>query len=625
MLSEKRLERLSEQAAVDASVGNSTTGQRELLNSLALLAWPMVFPDAGNMPDWTRLVDNLKRAVNFPHLEFGRAKFRLGRILDTVETVMPRPGEDITPSAMGAVISSIKGTVTAFEYESGVTLDKWAETWAEPQVQVFMQRWARGVIDGKERDLRWVKKNNHLFADPQVALLFQQEELRSAAKDQVAFKKTLKTLVAKLEGKDTGGALVLSTQRIARLDKLKKRGAKDKNQEKVLEAYARYKRLRGYVTKAYRQIVMEMVLDNGGQPVDMKKVQSRMKALKITDHSWPATFNGKLGVFRRPGSTSLSVEFYTRFDERLELRPSGDVRMNPKYKEGSSLQYCKYLPPNSQTGKYVTVQTVVGKNKADKEKFEKVDELLEVLDLKDLPWRKGLLNDSNPHQDVCACIELIFWTACRIGSETAARSGSFGATTLQRQHVERPREASGRIRKYNVRYFQKRNNHHYILDSKDSRYIKKVMMIMAENGRPRRGQKTDVEENRLFLSAQGRGSRGLAAREVNAALKAMGLPTAHKFRHARGTSVMARELEREELQLDARFSTPEEVDAAFWRAAEQVARELHHVVRKGEGGEAPNAITSIKSYITPELTRSFYRKYNVPLPNRIRRLLRDAE
>ena len=63
-----------------------------------------------------------------------------------------------------------------------------------------------------------------------------------------------------------------------------------------------------------------------------------------------------------------------------------------------------------------------------------------------------------------------------------------------RKHVTRRKGSSGRIDRYDIKYFQKLKTHHYRLSPRDSRYIKKVMLIMAENGRPYKGQRVKDAE-----------------------------------------------------------------------------------------------------------------------------------
>lgn len=602
-----------------AATENLSAGARAFFNALTLLIWPKVF-DQRDMADYPRLIDNLGRAARMDEWSTVYRPLDLRSILSVVELMRYESGtEGANPAS--AVLAATTDAVSDFESAINASMSDWVGTWAPEDAENYVARWTRAFMDGKSRDIKFIKSNAHLFAEPQIALLFRQEELKTAGKRHVHYRGNLAGVVAEIYPKARDGQLVLPDGIVKRLDRIKSEGPRNRKQEDVLDLYARYKRLRGLMTKSHREAVMELVQANGGQPVPMKNVQSRMKELDIRDHPYPAGFEGLVGVKRRAGAKSLSIEYYTRYGELLEGRPSGQVWMDAEYKKGSSRQYCTYLPPRSTTGRPVPLQTVSGIKASDAEKFRKVGELLEVIDTKGLPWRKGLMNDSNPHQDVCACIEFLYWTACRVGSDDKIASGSFGASTLMRKHVDRGRGDSGRINRYDIRYFQKRKDHHYRLFSNDGRYIRKVMQIMAENARPRRGQsKDDAGDNRLFMSARGRGVRNF---EVNAALRQMGLPTAHKFRHARGTSVMQRELDNARRTMP---SNPDaaETDKAFWDAAEKVAVELQHSVKKAEG-EVPNAQTSVKSYIAPELTQNWYSQFGHPVTPRIRRLLRIGE
>lgn len=602
-----------------AAAENLSAGARAFFNALTLLAWPKVF-DAKDMVDYPRLIENLEKAIKMDEWSTVYRPLDLQSVLSVVKLMKDESGVEGTAPAQ-AVLASMTDAVADFESSINNTMSDWVGTWASDEAENYVSRWTKAFVDGKTRDIKWIKNNAHLFADPQVALHFKHEELKSAGKRHNHYRKSLGEVVKEIYPPAGKNQLTLPKSILDRLDRIKKQGPKNKKQVDVLDLYLRYNRLKRFITAAHREVVMDMVNNNGGQPVDMKKVQSRMKEVDIKDHPYPKEFDGLVGVKRRAGAKSLSIEYYTRYGELLSGRPTGQVWMNADYKQGSSSQYCTYLPPRSKTGRPVPLQTVSGIKARDVQKFEKVAELINVIDTKGFPWRKGLTNDSNPHQDVCACIEFIYWTACRIGSEDKISAGSFGASTLMRKHVERGRGGSGRVARYDIRYFQKLRPHHYRLQASDGRYIKKVMQIMAENARPRRGQsKKSVEDNRLFLSVRG---RGLTAREVNAALRQMGLPTAHKFRHARGTQVMERELENAKRTMATRPSA-EEVDKAFWDAAEKVAVELQHSVKKAEG-DVPNAQTSVKSYIAPELTLNWYQRHGHDITSKIRRLLRVGD
>ena len=100
----------------------------------------------------------------------------------------------------------------------------------------------------------------------------------------------------------------------------------------------------------------------------------------------------------------------------------------------------------------------------------------------------------------------------------------------------------------------------------------------------------------------------------------MGLPTAHKFRHVRGTSIMEKFLKNAERMMSV-SPTAAEVEKVFWDGAREVAIALHHSVIK-DGGEIPNERTSVKSYINPELTLSWFSKYDIDLPRSIQKILR---
>lgn len=346
------------------------------------------------------------------------------------------------------------------------------------------------------------------------------------------------------------------------------------------ETYKVYLALRREVNAITKTAIQQIIRSNG-RLMTINEVSNQLKRENIV-HGLPTSFIGKMD----------DHQFYTMFDEPLQGPPIGEVIMNPRYKRGSSEYVAKYKAPGAKT--YQMLYTKDANLQAQRDKFDRVNQTIELLEKARLKWIKDL---KGPNSEIAVMVELLYLTQGRIGAIGNQTEGkaTYGLSTIQARHLK---SVGNGIR---ISYVGKKGSKQiHQIDPTD------VSSRAVVNFLRERMESVDKTTDQIF-------SHGLAAR-VNAYIKnTLGLPiTAHKFRTIRGTLLM-KDLLDDITANNGPKTSEAKLAALFKKASEQVGRILGHTNKSADGVKITGT-TALKSYIDPAVCISFFRHYNLRLP-----------
>lgn len=624
---------------------------RTLLDVMAMLQWPFQF-DRPMFLEPARLVDDWQVAFNelrefFPGNFDADAITRSMQEAERLDDERRKDQDDssaILTAARDAVHYAVVEAITAAEIRYDQTITEWFGDHISPEIERYIENWSLLFIERNDSKKAWFKNNIEKFARPTVSVTYRAAEIEEGEGERARIRKAMPGILERMTGvparqlrnmtMDEWKELGKEPSEKARTIKkrIKARKQVSEADEDLAEAHTEFEREKRNHKRIIDNYVMNLVIENGG-PVDITKVRTELRRRKVDgyDDQYPKGFVGKIGAARKAGARSLSLQFFTRFNEMMELRPSGKVAMNPQYKEGGRMHYCRWVPTFSKTGEETHGYTLdAAVRQRGQEKARKVDVLMEMLNRGRFPWRGDLMSDGSRNQAVAAVVEFLYQTAARVGSEQRIGAGSFGASTLMRKHARFGGvvQKGGRkvATKAMVEYAQKtKKDHKYVIDSTDPeldegdvRYVRKLLEIMGDNSKTMQGQtKEDAADNRLFRFDNG---RPITSSRVNTYLRSKKMPSSHKFRHARGTKLMQAELDSLKAGMQDARPDPKMLLEKYMEAATKVAVTLHHSIRR-DGEDKPNANTSIKSYISPTLTRAWFEEHGADVPARIDKLI----
>jgi len=379
-------------------------------------------------------------------------------------------------------------------------------------------------------------------------------------------------------------------------DTLRKRITKaDGTINKNHRDYKKYNQANTSAKKLSKQILYDFIRQNGGR-VDVEEARKYMERREV-EHSLPKGFVGMVGE---------DNTFYTKFGEVLDGVPSGTIRMNRTYKEGSTNWYFSGLPEQSKTGKPQRFYTKKTKARGKTKKFANVHNFIANLEKYKKAWRRYLTGPHNvktygykgPREKQSAVVlEIMYWTAARIGTrinKTAGKGTTYGVSTMLNKHLK----IHGNVVK--VAYQGKGGTPVRMkfdikdADSSEKKFVKAVidfLKLSKKDGKP---------DDRVFDFNDANFIRYKFMRDK------LGMSiTPHAFRHVRGTIIlgdlMPAVIKRLGENPDAKTVLNE-----FDKMTKKIGEELGHYSTSSGG---TTGVTAVKNYLDPSVMLSFFSRY----------------
>jgi len=373
-----------------------------------------------------------------------------------------------------------------------------------------------------------------------------------------------------------------------------------------------YNRLRREYNQIWKDAISSFVRSSGKHLVPLKDVE-RFLATKGINATYPKGFTGLIDA---------EGKWYTSDGKLINGIPAGvifgEVRMNPRYQDGSKEGVFQAIRKDGTPGGYF--YTVEQLRQSTQKKFENVRDLSNKIESIRKRWIALIRNfDEEQPNTVCGVIlELAFQFSARIGSVGNKFEGkaTFGLSTVQLKHYY-PQSDGGFVLRYPGKIGVK-TIHKLRPTDVLNRTLARIVAELSKDKKP---------SDPLFTYKMANGTRKrVQASRVNQVFKALGAGnvTIHKIRTYAATKLF-RELMNELFQKKPSFSDPKAAMAAFLKMAEMAGRMLNHVRKTSEGGTAFTAATALGSYIDVEAQVQFFQHYQLALPKYLEKLVNKPE
>ena len=333
-------------------------------------------------------------------------------------------------------------------------------------------------------------------------------------------------------------------------------------------------------------------------------------------HPFPSGFTGKMDDMFR---------LYTNKGMLLDTVPlGGTIVMNPNY-DGESDNTFVYKAKPEAAENWARQYTMNYKSRSTTKRFKTVDSLdKKVVDIR-RKWIRDIGNRIPDDPDVrtqCAMVmEIIYQTQARIGTvgneskiKTGERVGqvipTYGLTTVLMRHVK----MSGQGIK--IEYYGKSaGRQKHVLDPTKGALRPVVDYIKRMKQRQVDSRDRKMLDLPLFVSPRG---GPLSRSIVNKYLKQLGSPaTVHKFRHLKGTRMMAEILKGHPFKDLRRPVSTTEVRRWLENEAKKIGAVLGHY-----SGEKVTGNTAINAYCDPKMTVQLFRDAKAAIPTSILKALK---
>lgn len=454
----------------------------------------------------------------------------------------------------------------------------------------------RSYLNGNDNALDNLRKKAGLVkAIPRVALTFLKAHVANDSVQEDV--KRAKELVKQLTGKDSVHVSMVDVPRM---------------REQKPELWEQYLVVRRRLAAAYKHVLRNHVLEQGGEPQDVHTVRKHFEAQGIPHGLPPKEFKGKIDengtLYTALGSKLKSTAIAQ--DAKVSMNPSYDPSKDQVGGERDNNFYMQVtLPTKNADGKNNT-QYVYTQEKADankKAKFQLVSDMLKGEKKMVAAWRTDLLRvrgakpgESDWDRKVLAAMcEITYLTAIRVGGKGNKNltGDTFGLSTLKVNNIKRRGES-------------------IILDYVGKKSVQQKHTIAPST--PAEKQVVNVvtalmEGKRRTEDLWTYGRTVYNAAKLNAYIKEVAaLPdaTIHKVRHLRGTRLAMEKLPpvAEKLMKKRGGVNQSIVDKAFKETLTDIGKLLGHV-RGVDAGGTPTWSTAMNAYIDPAVMVEFYEQF----------------
>lgn len=401
--------------------------------------------------------------------------------------------------------------------------------------------------------------------------------------DQSKVKKTLKTLVKKMTGREAIGFASPEEAAAAK--------------EKDLETYKAYLRARKEFTDIWKTFLSNVVRGSGKKTMPYVKVLKEMAAAGV-EHNLPDGFTGNIDAVGK---------WYSQYDELLGSTPPQKnmfprVKMNPAYTEGSPVWVFQAMREDGTPGNYGYTLAAVKRTVADK--FQKVRDFVPMVPKIRAKWVAQIktFDRSNPANVACVVLELLYQTMARIGGSTA-----FGMAVLLKKHY------APSVGGFTLKYLGKDEvPTKHVIKGNDplSKLIVKIVAELAADKKPN-------DPLFSFTSKSGVEKR-ITPALVNAVFRRMGASgvSVHKLRTYHGTRIFQEEVAKIYKKYPT-VKTPQQAMELLKLAATVVGKNLNHVRTTKDGSTQATPATAISAYIDFSAQIAFFVHYRMPLPKHL--------
>jgi hypothetical protein len=348
------------------------------------------------------------------------------------------------------------------------------------------------------------------------------------------------------------------------------------------ESYERFLALKRAIVDLSKAVIRDYVRKNKSSEgtVDYEELRKFLTTYGVL-HNLPPGFVGRIDE---------NVKFYTNDNLALASRPYFEVVMNPGYDPTQdNSYYCSCVTDKGNT-QYFQTERVTKENR--EERFDLVQNFIPELPKIRAKWIQDLKrNDDSRECILAAMVELIYWASARVGSVGNKTDGkaTYGISTLLKEHVNKVGQ------KLIVDYRGKSGvQQKHILTPKlpEEKLCASIVWRLAKEAE---------DDGRIFPYNNS---------AVNTYLRRLGTQaTIHKLRHARATSMMVDRLKSCPFKVGKK-ADQKAAETWYREAAMDVGKELGHV-----SGERITELTALKSYISPELTISYFKDRKLRLPS----------
>lgn len=290
---------------------------------------------------------------------------------------------------------------------------------------------------------------------------------------------------------------------------------------------------------------------------------------------------------------------------------------NPSYTKGDEDWYFRFVHDkldHSDKENKTPIYTKASETARKAHKRDAIYDLIEMLPALQRKWRDDLLSKDAETRVKAMMLDTLYWASCRSGHRDGNTGGetTYGLTVWRRSHVSvKPSDTHTIMSRVDIKYQGKDNQpqHHTFIPGKNPMPLLLAKHFFdtafyVENGKKKLRKPDDyfwiVPNTNKRISAQ-------LLQEYLNSLTGKTHITLHKFRHARGTRIAIKELEKFSVHIDS--NTEKEIIEAFQEAMLKVGRELGHY-NKGE----VTWRTAVINYVDAPVSGSFFKKANIVIP-----------
>lgn len=408
----------------------------------------------------------------------------------------------------------------------------------------------------------------------------------SDGKSQADYIKPISVIVKKLTGKP---GVALSQEQVLKL------------KEKAPELHKEYLRLRKGLHSAWTDAVRNFVFESKTPTVPYSAVLKMLREKKM-EHTLPPTFEGRIDA---------NGKLYTTTGKLINgvPGPGFSVVMNPNYdpKSDNGAVFTT-VNPEGKISQYV--YTVDYRKQANKQKFEKVAKLDQIIDQVHDKFVKSMrLMDDTPQCVAATVLEILYSFTARIGGAGNKADGkdTFGISTLL---VNQTKFGPGQVL---LNYLGKDAVRHKHLVVASEGPEAKLMYLNLKRLVAGKGPK-----DRVFTAVRNGRIVNCDSGMVNNWFRKFGAPpgvTVHKLRHVQGNKAFRQLLAEHDAKIFGRKKplTQAEADKMLLMLATRVGAMLGHVRGVGKQEKATGA-TAIANYIDPGLMIDYYERLNLRIP-----------
>jgi len=425
---------------------------------------------------------------------------------------------------------------------------------------------------GSEPAIARLQKLASLIRDPVINSLYAPVKVEKADK----YKQAVRALVKKLTGKPN---LELTAEERAAAS------------AKKTAIYKEFLKARAAMLQTGKTKLAHMVRSSGKSMIDAKKASDALDKEGYV-HTIPKGF---VGLIDDAG------KFYTSAGNSIAVPAGGEVQMNPKYDAAKDNGYA-FMGRGYGVKDWGRYYTDAFRQRQNALKFEKVANFSGKIDALRAKWGKEIVAGGKGLIPALI-LEIAYQTQARIGSKGNQTDGenTYGVSTLLGKHVTV--KGNSIVFAYTGKSGVKQR---HIMTPEDV-IAKKAISYLQDF-------KAETGPNDHIFSLKG--GAPVTGNYVNAYLRSLGSPvTIHKLRTFKGSKMVKELLADIPKKLQKGASQKDATDYLKKKVLE-VGKALGHM-----NGDKPTAMTSLRSYVGPDVIQDYYDRIGVRPPPLIEKIL----